>query len=271
MSTICRWITSLLLFFIFFTGYTASCQHEYAEGKSEYFNGDVQKAIVLFTRAIEDKDSIAASYMMRGAAKGKTGDLSGAIKDLDSSKSRDSGNYKLFFYYGRVYLLNNDPNSALRFYYIAAQKNPRDADTYDDLAMSKIELSDLAGGIADEDTAIAIDPQNIDYYTNRGFAKMQLGQYNAAIADFNTSIGRRPSQKALANRGYAFLQTGSYQAAIDDFTKELDIYPKDYMVFYYRGLAYEKLGQKDQACADFKSSVDLGYLKAREEAKNVCP
>jgi hypothetical protein len=39
----------------------------------------------------------------------------------------------------------------------------------------------------------------------------------------------------------------------------------------YGGLAYEKLGQKDLACTDFKSSVDLGYLKAQEEAKNVCP
>jgi tetratricopeptide (TPR) repeat protein len=100
---------------------------------------------------------------------------------------------------------------------------------------------------------------------------MQLTNYQDAIADYNRSISIRPSHKALADRGFAFLKLKSYQSAIDDFTQALDIYPNDYYLFYYRGLAYKGLGKKEEACSDFRSCVNLGYLKAQDEQKDVCP
>ncbi len=264
-------IRSVLFLLFIIAGYTAACQNNYEDGKNEYFNGDVNKAIILFTNAIESRQNMAAAYMMRGAAKGKIGDFNGAVKDLDESRSLDSLNYKLFFYYGRVCLVNNIFKMALSYYDTAIKINSKDADSYDDRAMTRIELDDYRGGITDENVAIEIDPKNASYYINRGYAKMQLAEYKEAIADYDKSITISPSHKALANRGFAFLQLGAYQPAIEDFTQALEFYPKDHYVFYYRGLAYKGLGKKDQACSDCKTSAGLGNLKAAEDQKSVCP
>ena len=250
---------------------TAMCQSSYDDGRNEYFDGNINKAILLFTKSIEAKQNIAKAYMMRGAAKGKIGDFDGGIRDLDSSKLLDSSNDRVVFYYGRVCLLNNKPDLALTYFTDAIQKNPRDSDSYDNRAMAKLFLNDFQGGIDDENIAISITPNVYSCFLNRGYAKMKLGKYDDAIIDFNRGINLKPNHDGFADRGYSYLQKDDFKSAIDDFTRALEFFPRDYIILYYRGLAYKKIGAKEKACADFKSSIDLGYIKAQDETKDYCP
>ncbi len=144
--------------------------------------------------------------------------------------------------------------------------------------------------IADFDKAIALEPGNATFLFSRGSAKAQLREYDGAIADFTSAIRinprysaaftgraeafketREPAQAmrdyeaalvvnprhvpALFGRGMALFEAQSWALAEADFTRVL-INDKAYAFAYVRrGQAWEKLGQRDKAIADYRESL----------------
>jgi tetratricopeptide (TPR) repeat protein len=212
---------------------------------------------------------VAKAYMMRGIAKGITGDFENGVADLNASARLDSADYKLYFYYGKIYLLHGDFTMAEQYYDIAVAKNSTDPKNYDDRAVAKGYLKKFDEAIKDEDRAISLDHGNNIFYVNRGFMKAGKQEYADAIADYTTAIKIKPSHNAYADRGFAFYQVKQYQKAIDDFTAALAINPADYDIYYRRGIAYKAIANMDKACFDFKRSASLGYPPAKEELTKI--
>jgi Flp pilus assembly protein TadD len=50
---------------------------------------------------------------------------------------------------------------------------------------------------------------------------------------------------------------GDYERAIADFTKAIEIIPKMTAVYHHRGLAYEALGRRADAIADYRRALAL--------------
>lgn len=260
MNKIKYFLLSLLLF-----SNICYAQTNYFEAASnEYFYGDLNKAIELFTKSIENKQEIANSYMYRGAANGFLGKFSDALNDMDSSFFLDSSNKKINYYYGKIYLLKKEYKTAIQYTSKAISNNSKDASAYDQRAVANIALNNFAATIADENIAIKIDPLNQMYYTDRGFAKLKLKQYDEAIKDFNASLKLEPNQKAYADRGLAYSLLNQHQKAIADYTKSLEINPDDSEILYYRGISYQAIKKKVEACDDLKKSKELGCAKAAE-------
>lgn len=234
----------------------------YESACKEYFYGDLNKSIELFTKSIESKQEIANSYMYRGSAKSFLGNFSEALSDMDSSFFIDSLNKKINYYYGKVYLLKKDYKTAIQYTSKALLDNPKDASIYDQRAIANIELGNFITAINDENVAIEISPTKQMYYTNRGFAKLKQKQYDEAIKDFSSSIDLEPNQKAYADRGLAYSLLNQHQKAITDYTKSLEINPEDAEVLYYRGISYEAMKKKLEACNDLNKSKKLGHIKA---------
>ncbi len=245
-------------------------QNYYEEGYREYFKGDRPKSIELFTKSIESNENLANSYMMRGAAKGSLNEMHNALSDLNESFKIDSSNFKLYFYYGRIYFLNEFYSIAIKYYNTAINKNLKDADSYDDRAMCKMKIGDFSGAVKDEDVAIKLDSNNSIYYLNRGSAKSLLKNYEDAIKDFNYSLNIESDPIAYYNRGVAFFYTGKYSNATDDLTKAIIKMPNTGELFYYRGLSYILLGKLTEACLDFSKSVKLNYIPSVLEQKKYC-
>lgn len=236
----------------------------YETASKEYFQGDLNKAIALFTKSIENGEEIAKSYMYRGAAESFLNNFTDALADLNSSFKLDSLNDKIYYYYGKLYLFQGEYNTAIRYYSIAILKNPKYPAAYDERAVANSLLGDFEAAINDENTAIGIDSANQLYYTDRGFAKLKLGKYEAAIKDFDISLKLQVNQKAYADRGYAYSLIGLHLKAIEDYTKSLEINSQDGEVYYYRGISYSAIGRKNEACNDLSKSKKLGYTQSEE-------
>ncbi len=56
---------------------------------------------------------------------------------------------------------------------------------------------------------------------------------------------------AYANRGIASLFGNVYHGGIEDFTRAIEIDPEYAEAYYFRGLAYESMGETALADADF--------------------
>ena len=262
------------MFFLTLFALTNICrgQVHFKNACTEYFYGDLNKAVALFDISISEKEELAQSYMYRGAAKSFLKMFPGALKDLNTSKKIDSTNPKLDYYFGKYYLFLKSKNDSALFYYSKAiRKNPQYAAAYDERATVKIMLNDFKGAIEDENKAIGIDSTQQIYYTDRGFALFSLNHYKEAIKDYNTSLQIEPNHKAFADRGYAYYKLGLQQMAIEDYTRALNIMPDDLEIYYRRGVSYMAIGKKEEACEDFTRSKNMGYEPAlKEMKKNNC-
>ncbi len=245
-------------------------QNYYAAASKEYFYGDLNKAVELFTRSIENSQELPKSYMYRGAAECSLNRFPEALTDLNKSFRLDPANDKIYYYYGKYHLLSGTYTQAIRFYDTAISKNPNYAAAYDERAIAKGLLGELQEAIEDEDRAIKLDSTVQIFYTDRGFAKSGLRLYEAAIEDYSHSIRLTPNQKAYADRGFAFSQLGQQQKAIGDYTQALALSPNDYEIYYLRGLSYQAMGRLTEACADFAKSAGLGYAPAGTAQTKGC-
>jgi tetratricopeptide (TPR) repeat protein len=244
-------------------------QNYYEEGKKEYLANNNSKAIELLTKAILNDQEIAKSLMYRGAAKIFLDQFDDALADLESSKSLDSTFSRLYFYYGKLYLLGGKYDLAITNYSKSIASDQRHAASYSELSTAKAFTNDLEGALADANAAIAIDSTNENFYTSRGYVRIQLKQYEAAIKDFNTSLKIKIDPSAYANRGLAWSLTNQHQKAIEDYTKSLGFIPEDGNVLYLRGISYKALSKKAEACADLKKSNELGYPKSDAVLKEL--
>lgn len=90
-------------------------------------------------------------------------------------------------------------------------------------------------------------------YSKRSYAYFAIKKYEEAFDDIEILIKLKPdSPSPYFKRGYRQLEFGKYQNAIEDLTFVIDT--KEYYflntAYFYRLLAYYKLGRKKQALED---------------------
>lgn len=128
------------------------------------------------------------------------------------------------------------------------------------------------------DREIETRSYHAETYFKRGHEYYSREEYECAIADFDQAIlySRNPGWPLYA-RGSAFLKIGFYDRAIRDFnqairSEELQSYD---WIYWKRGLAYEWIGEAEEAITDFKKvqevseNPDLQKL-AVDELKKLC-
>jgi tetratricopeptide (TPR) repeat protein len=244
-------------------------QNYFEEGMKQFNSDNFSNSIEWFTKAILNKQKIAKSLMMRGAAKIYLVKLEDAVADLRSSKKMDSTNSRLYYYFGKYYYLTDSLDLAIANYSKCIAFDPRDADAYMERGDARGFKHDFQGALTDANKAISIDSTREMYYIDRGCLRIELKQYEEAFKDFNKSLQIKPNQRAYANRGVAWSLTNQHQKAIEDFTKSLEFDPNAGELYYYRGKSYKALGKKEEAYADLKKGSELGFTQSDAELKEL--
>jgi tetratricopeptide (TPR) repeat protein len=100
----------------------------------------------------------------------------------------------------------------------------------------------------------------------RGFAALRItNDYAGAARAFALSIQLSPMhQQAYVNRGLAYEQLGNVQQAIGDYSAAILLDPDEGRPYYFRGLAFKRLGMVTEATADLRRAADLRYRPASD-------
>lgn len=252
------------IFLALFICNNLNAQRLYETASYEYFNGDLSKSIELFTKSIKANEELPKSYMYRGAAQIFLGNYVNAVYDLDISFKLDSLNKDIFFYYGKLYLLQHQLDKALYYYNAAIEKDHQFANAYGERSNTKFLMGDFQGAIHDDSMAILLKPNEASLYNQRGYSKLKLKRYKEAILDFEMSIKLKVNQKAYTNAGLAYSLIGDHNKAIENYTKALNIVSNDGETLYLQGISYKALGLLDNACQSLIESKKLGYSAALE-------
>lgn len=91
-----------------------------------------------------------------------------------------------------------------------------------------------------------------------------------AIRSFAMAIRLDPDYaRAYLNRGMAYERIGNLQQAVEDFGKAIDLEPEEGKIYYIRSVAHRHLGMAKEAMEDLKKAAALGYRSAMETLRSI--
>src|SRR3979411_1166494 len=100
--------------------------------------------------------------------------------------------------------------------------------------------------LAEFDKAIALDPHNADALYNRGLLYQGEKQHQLAIDDFGAANGLTPQRaEPLLGRAISYLAVERFKGAAADLDEAAQADPQNAQAWATRGLAYERLGDKN--------------------------
>jgi tetratricopeptide (TPR) repeat protein len=138
------------------------------------------------------------------------------------------------------------------------EANPpaHDIDAYWNRAVTRYDLGDKDGAIADLEAILLANPEEAAAYNLRGIIRYEQKNRAAALDDFSQSITLDPAQcSAYCNRGYLHSEQGDQYGAIADFSLAIDADPSSAIAYFYRGAASQKLEDYDGAIADYSEAL----------------
>jgi len=260
-----------------------------AEGYSNramafYIKRDFDDAIADITQAIRlDPDGDPTAYYMRGSLYNRKGDYDRAVADASQ-----------FIKLSLAHIAKPGTADELRQRLQSQLYSTEVRGGYSERGMYRANMGDFENALADYNEIIRLWPESSEGYRGRGQFYYWQKQYGLAIPDFDKALQLEPgdnisrSIKALALlrlgrtdeasveaeaglrigadrdrflgvRGEVAYEQGKFAQAIDDLSEAVKLAAFESPTYYlHRGQAYEKLGQKALAMADYKTAAELG-------------
>ena len=159
-----------------------------------YQSADQKRTIKGCTSLIKGKRlnklKLANAYYNRGSAYDDEGEFDRAIQDYDKAIKLNPKDGWAYNNRGIAYRKKGEFDRALRDYDMAIKLNPKDADIYNNRGIAYAKKGEFDRAITDYDKAIRLDPKDALTYKNRGTAYGIKGEYDRAIADYHVSVVR---------------------------------------------------------------------------------
>jgi pentatricopeptide repeat protein len=183
-----------------------------------------QKAIDYTNKALKVDPGLAKGYYIKGSIYRESGDTAKAITSLETATEQDNRYEDAFFDLGIIY---------------AARKNNLALDYYN--------------------SALRINPNNENTLYARAKLLQDLGKIEEAIIEYKKLLEKNKNcDNCCYNLGAIYLELKKDNAnAITYFNKAIDINPNYAEAFFARAYTYAKLGDKEQAKADFNTCLRL--------------
>src|SRR5262245_271082 len=180
-------------------------------------------------------------FFNRGVARYQRGDLEGAIRDfdraIDLATSLSPGSYAA----NQIGVIG--PELAVIHY---------------NRGVTRYDLLDWKGAIADLDVALWLNPQYVTAWIKRGNTHLNKGDLDEAINDYNQAIRLDPrSPMAWNNRGLAWQNKGKLDEGLKDYARALELDPRLSVALNNRAGIKHDRGDLPGALIDYNRAIEL--------------
>ncbi len=98
-----------------------------------------------------------------------------------------------------------------------------------------------------------------------------MGDYENALIDFTQCITLDPqNMEAHLERANVYAKQRQFALALADYNKIISIYPTTGITYRFRGEVYFQMGNKAEACADWKQAQQFGEQGLKETIGKNC-
>ena len=214
-------------------------------------------------------------------------------KSIPILRSLEKQNYKLdsvyyflaggYFTKGLFYTYKKaDPQTekesletSLRYFQLSIASNSRYFLSYRGKWMVLHNLKRYDEALITVNEALVLFPDSLDLIYSRGIEKIYLGDNWGALLDLNESINNAKLDStdlavAYRFRGNIYFDEDSFDLALADLSQAILQNPKDELAYLTRAEIFKQKGLKEEACADFRKSAELGYVAVYKEMNGYC-
>jgi len=233
-----------------------------ADDADTCWKGTGEERIAACTRAINSRRwrgrDLAWAYVNRGHAFKNQGDRDRAIADYNKAILLDPQSRISYLQRSATYYDKGDFDRAIADASAAIRLDPKDAAAYEMRGTAYDSEGNRELAIADYSEAIRLDPNVSRAYYNRGLAYHRKGGLDQAIADFTEAIRLDPNDAdSHASRGAVYLSKGDLDRAIADCTEAIRLDPKHADAYRHRGVAWLYAGNLAEALADERRASEI--------------
>ncbi|MDI6763299.1 MAG: tetratricopeptide repeat protein [Thermodesulfobacteriota bacterium] len=264
------WVVGIVAFVIIIIWVLSKDQQNRAireEKSAEFYNnrgvtfikeGQDEKAIEDFSKAISIDPNNSQAYANRGYANYLKLDNTKAIEDLNKALNISPNFPRAYFLRALVHMSNTAYEKAIEDLNKAIASDPNFDIAYVRRGFIKFIKNWDDEALTDFNKAIGLNPKNVKAYLYRARVYIRKMDYESANSDFEQAISINPNDaEAYSSRGYMNYRRGQVYKAIDDYTKAIEINPKHSGAYDNRGYIYLDLGKYQSATKDFKKAVEL--------------
>lgn len=221
-------------------------------------NGETDKAIASFSKAIEADPTSASAYRNRAASFTIKSDHGRAVADYTRIIERDLQAADIYYLRGKAHWARLDGDNAVADFTTAIKLDPNRAIVYYYRGLVLAKKLDHDRAIADFTKAIESDPTRGYFYYFRAASHAKKSDHVSAIADFTQAIARDLKDGyAYAARARSYIARNDHDRAIADFTQAIAFDPKDGYAYAARARSYIVTNDPERALADYKTVVEL--------------
>ncbi|MEL7083627.1 MAG: tetratricopeptide repeat protein [Cyanobacteria bacterium J06597_1] len=269
---------------------TADIQFE--KGEELFEQGNFEKAIAAYDRALNIDSNVASAWSRRGDALVELGRYREAIDSYNGSLSinpyDEAVRMNLALILGQMgrhkaavvnydKVIESDPeqstawhnrgvrlmqlgrmNLALKSFETALEQSPDRLDTWIARGYLLRSLERNRDALGCFTKALEIQPKNRQLWIAQGNTLMSMGRSRKALIAYNTALKLDPySAEAWHNRGLLLLKLKRYRDAVTCFDRAYRFNPDSYRTWYARGYAFQQLGLQDEALVHFEESARI--------------
>jgi protein O-mannosyl-transferase len=227
-------------------------------GKGYWLNGNNDRALTAYSKAIEKKPDYAEAYYSRACIYYQRGQLEPARNEYSKSLELNPAQPQALNSRGAIYKTQGRFELAFQDFNQALELDPNLADAY----INRGNAYELTGrfdqALGDYSRGLDLKPGAAEGYGGRGQVYLKQGRPDRAIADFDRALALNPKYlRAWVNRGNAYQQLGQQDPAIASYSHALELNPNTAEAYFRRGRAYQAQGKRDLAEADLARAREL--------------
>ena len=275
-STILLFISGFIFTIAAFGQNAGNAVEAYNRGLEFQDQGDVQRALAAYDKAISLNPKMLDAYNNRANLKLANGDIGGALADLSKVIELTPGHPLSFYNRGNIYLERNDYDLAIADFTKAidilngltnAYDKKAHAMSHNNRGNALMAKGEFTTALSDYVRSLEIIPDSYEALTGSGSAKQQLGDFRGAVADYTRALAIFPDHHVILLNRAGALEEIDKNAAIKDYTKLIELNPKNADAYAGRGTTMLLLGRKVEAAADLRKAFALEpALKARYDS-----
>jgi protein O-mannosyl-transferase len=244
-------ILVLVIFFILAVSYSFGT-HERVKIWSNNYS--------LWDDVIRKNKNVAVAWNNRGMVRRDSGNITGAFIDFSEAIKVNQGYKEPYNNRGILNFQMGNAQAAMADFSKAIEVDTTFATAYYNRGKLRKLNKDYEGALSDLNKSIHYDKQNINAYILSAKVLTRLNRYVEAINDCDSVlIYDKNSLNAYIIKSGVLIKKGEYQKATEVADNGLNLDPKRGILYYIKGISYQRAGNKAASDDNLARAKDLGF------------
>jgi tetratricopeptide (TPR) repeat protein len=233
--------------------------------------GQQEKTIVSLEKTLNLNPNHKGALTTLGARYANQGKFKESIEYFERVLKVDEKNLNVMANLGRSYFYSKDYKESIEAYNMLLDLKSDYTDGYIMNCQSFLALNDTTSALNELVRAEKEVPNAANIYAQKGNILQQKGDVAGALVAYRKAYGINPADLQSISSAYAISsKTTDLSGALQDLNAFIVAQPNNGPLYLARGNVFERLNNKEKACADYANAQKLGDARAVSFRSRLC-